>query len=336
MSDSSIIWKTNLNNEWRLYSHSDFKLQEIEPAKDGKDTKDTKPQQYSPFVFSKSKPMTKGSMVCTSKGYGLIQSFNEDRKTITVKIEGQLHELPEEEIMSEVPLSVVFMNNSLKTEEVLYVPTSFTMNEVVEKLESSLVNRDSAYSVSLYFRGKEVEVSAESLEKLKILPWSKFLGLVQPKKPLSVQRYTTHYNQWTLSAGHVVGLSFMPSKTIRIIGFGLYKMTNGVMNAEATLCTGMSIRGDAVTHKTISIGQGVDNKEIEKVMFSRPYLVREGEFATIYLSMNQQCNSNYGCGGKHTMEAEGEVTFTFKLPTDMPSQLNSVEDGQFPELYYYA
>ena len=335
MSGNTIVWKPNLDNAWRLYRHSDYKLKETEPPKEGKDGKEAKAQQYSPFSFTKLKPMTKGSVVCTSKGYGLVQSFNENKKTITVKIEGQVVELAEEDVMNEVPLNVVFIKSSVKTEEVMYIPISSTINEMVEKLENSLSDQGNS-SISLFFQGKELEFSTETLEKLKILPNSKLLGLVQPRKPLSLHRFTLHYKQWNLVSGNIIGISFMPSKNIRVIGFAVYKMTQGTLVAEATMCTGESIKGDVLCTKSISVGEGVDIKDTEKIMWSRPYSVKAGEYVTIFLTINGQCSTNYGSGGKQQMEGEGDITMTFKLPTDLPSHLNSIDNGQFPEFYYYA
>lgn len=335
MSGKIIVWKPNLDNVWRLYNHSDYKLKEIEPPKEGKDGKETKAQQYSPFSFTKLKPMTKGSVVCTSKGYGLVQAFNENKKTITVKIEGQVMELAEEEVMNEVPLNVVFIKSSVKTEEVMYIPISSTINEMVEKLENSLSDHGNS-SVSLFFQGKELEFSTETLEKLKIMPGSKLLGLVQPRKPLSLHRFNLEYKQWNLVSGNIIGISFMPSKNIRVIGFGVYKMTQGTMIAEAAMCTGDSIRGDVLTSKSITVGESSDIKEMDKVTWSRPYSVKAGEYVTIYLTVTGNCTTNYGSGGKQQMDGEGDISFTFKLPNDLPSHLNSMDNGQFPEFYYYA
>lgn len=337
MSAHTIVWKPNLDNAWRLFTHSDYKLKEIEPPKEGKGSKEPiKPQQYSPFSFTKLKPMTKGSVVCTSKGYGLLQSFNENKKTITVKVDGQILELAEEDVMTEVPLNVVFIKSSVKIEEVIYTPISATINEIVEKLENSLSDQGNVSSISLFFQGKELEFSTETIEKLKIMPGSKLLGLVQPRKPLMLGRFNLQYKQWNLAVGNIIGISFMPSKNIRVIGFGVYKMTQGLMVAEATMCTGDSIKGDVLTSKSISVGEASDIKDVEKIMWSRPCSVRAGEYVTIFMTVTAQCTTNYGSGGKTQAEGEGDVTMTFKLPNDLPSHLNSQDNGQFPEFYYYA
>lgn len=339
MSSNSVIWKTSPDNLWRLYKNTDYKIHDNQLSKESTDKKSNpkgKPQISSPFSFTKLKPMTKGSLACTSKGYGIIQSLNEDKKTITVKIEGQIYELSEEEVVNEVPLNVVLLTNSLKLEEVLYIPTSCTINEMIEKLESSLEEQGGYFSLSLFFNGKELESSFETLEKLRIMPWSKLLGVIKLKKPLSIKRYTLTYTGWNLSVGSVLGLSFMPSKNMRIIGVGLYKPQQNQLNAVLNLISGQSIKGDVLWTKSITLQETKDKDEVERIMFNRPFLVRGGEYVSITLTFNAQCTSHYGNGGKPTVEAEGEIMFSFKVPDDMPQHMNGHDAGQFPEIYYYA
>jgi len=341
MMNSPAIWKTNPNNSWRLYRNSDYKLAETEPApkttnKDKKPQSHAKSQAYTPFTFTKAKAMTKGSVACTSQGYGIIQSFNEENNTTVVKIDGQAFELPSHEVSGEVPLNITFYNNSIKMEQVLYLPINSTMSEIIEKLENSFAEGDSYNSVSLFLHGKEMERSTETIEKLKLTPGTKVLALSALKTPLCIKRYGgLIYGGWSISSGNSLGLAFMTSKKIRIIGFSVYRPAQGTMTGTARLVAGTSAKGDSVWSKEFSYTETTNKEDFEKIMFNRPFVVEEGAYWSVILTFSSQFQGHYGNGGKQTLDGDGEVKFTFKTCDDM-SHMNGYDAGQFPELFYYV
>ena len=78
-----------------------------------------------------------------------------------------------------------------------------------------------------------------------------------------------------------------------------------------------------------------DVNEIQKIMFTKPYTIKEGEFGSVSVNFSTQFTSFYGNGGKAANEGEGEVKFTMKLCEDMP-YFCGLEAGQLPEIYYYV
>ena len=262
MTDTSIIWKTDQNNLWRLFINTDYQPPTAIPAKDSKDKKPNtlalgKPQLPSSFTFNKSRPLIKGSMVCTSKGYGIIQNLTTTgtdvlQQTISVKIDGQIYEFNEEEVMNEIPVSIVVLHSSLKFEQTVFIPIYSTINEMVERLEGTLSDENSHSSVSLFYQGKELESSTETVEKLKIMPGTKVLGVAKLRTPMTVKRYTTTAGGWNLVANNVVGVSLNPSKTIKVIGFGLYPPSQGVMEGTASYNAGASIKRDQMFSKNFT------------------------------------------------------------------------------------
>ena len=340
MISKPLVWKTNPENSWRLYRNSDYKL--IEPTEPNpknaqKEKKSqSKPQAYTPFTFTKAKAMTKGSVASTSKGYGIIQSFNEENNTTTVKIEGQTFELPSNEVSGEVPLNITFYNNSIKMEEILYVPIYSTMNEIVEKIEGSFAEGESYASVSLFLNGKELERSADTVEKLKLIPGTKILALSAMKTPLCIKRYNgIIHGGWSINSGNSLGLAFQVSKRIRIIGFAIYKPQTGTMKCTARLVSGTSAKGDSLWSKELSYSEGSAKEDTEKIMLNRPYVVEEGAWMSVIMTFSSQFQGYYGNGGKQTQDGDGEVKFTFKTCDDM-SHMNGYDAGNFPELYYYV
>lgn len=352
MVDSSAVWKTNPDNSWRLYHNTDYKAPQIAQEKEEKSKETQSPpgkgksQTQSSFTFTKTKPATKGSVTCTTKGYGIIQAFNEEKGTVSVKIEGQVHELPQEEVLNDIPLIVVFLNDSMKMEQIFYLPITSTMNEVIERVENSMGEGGDSSSVSLYTNGKEIQGSTETLEKLKILPGTKFLGIMRAKKPVTVNRFPMVLSGWGLSPGTIIAVTFTASKTIRVIGFGMYKPTYNNMTGTANIHKGTSFNGQtAFASETVSVastnqkpaglsGFGHETASIEKIMFKKPLLLKPGEQAVVSFNPTSQCTTQYGNQGKQSCEGEGGVTFTFSPCPDAPFS-SSYDSGQLPEIYYY-
>lgn len=352
MVDNSAVWKTNPDNSWRLYNNTDYKPPQVTQQKEEKPKETQSPQTKaksqgpSAFTFTKTKPATKGSVTCTSKGYGIIQSFNEDKGTVSVKIEGQVYELPQDEVLSDIPLTVVFLNDSMKMEQIFYLPITSTMNEVIERVESSMGDGPDASSVSLYTKGKEVQGSTETLEKLKILPGTKFLGIMRQKNAVTVNRFPMVLSGWGISPGTTVAISFNASKTIRVVGFGMYKPTYNTLSGTGSIYKGVNLNGQtAFASETITVnstnqkqpsmfGAHTEIANIEKIMFNKPLLLKPGEHAVVAFVPTSQCTTQYGNQGKQSCEGEGGVTFTFGSCPDAPFS-SSYDSGQIPEIYYY-
>lgn len=352
MVDSSAVWKTNPDNSWRLYTNTDYKAPQVAQQKEEKSKETQSPgpkaksQGPSAFSFTKTKPTTKGHVTCTSKGYGVIQSFNEEKGTVSVKIEGQVHELPQDDVLSDIPLTVVFLNDSMKMEQIFYLPITSTMNEVIERVESSMGQEGDSSSVSLYTKGKEVQGSTETLEKLKILPGTKFLGVMRQKNAVTLNRFPMVLSGWGISPGTVLAISFSVSKTIRVIGFGMYKPTYNTLSGTGSLYRGANINGQtAFASETITVnstnqkGTGTifganEVAQIEKIMFNRPLLLKPGEHAAVAFMPTSACTTQYGNQGKQNCEGEGGVNFTFGPCPDAPFS-SSYDSGQIPEIYYY-
>lgn len=237
-------------------------------------------------------------------------------------------------MFSDIPLKVVFLNNSTRMEEIVYFPVSSTMNELMDRLESSLDSDGS--SVSLYSNGKEIAGSSETLEKLKILPWTKYLGIVKMKKPLTVKRFTSNCSGWTVTQGNQLGMSFSPSKTIKVIGFAMYRPSQGTLNGTASFYHGTVPKpGEDLGTKTVAITESATPEDFEKIMFKKPFIVRAGEFGSVMFVVSNQSMCHYGNGGKQISEGEGEVSFSFKVCDGLP-YLYGVDSGPIPEIYYYA
>ena len=340
MASSTALWRTDRSNHWGLYTNSDYKLPPVvvDPAKDPKSKLKGKIPADCPFYFNKSKQETKGTITCTPKGYGIIQSIDQDKSIITVKVQGVVHEFDRSEVLSEIPITIVFMKGSTKVQEIIYLSVTSTLKEMFDKVQNSLDSGDSLIEAKLYSQGKELEKTDETLEKLKIAPFSKILATYTPGKPLRVSRYATNCAGWCIGSSGLDGISFSASKNIRVIGFGIYPPTgNSEMTGTAKLHQGDGTKGTLLWSEDIKVAKNATESDSTayRINFDKPYLLKQGDFFACTISFTGSGNSYYGNNGKVTTEGEGDVTFTFKNCEGAHNGTNS-GSGQIPEIYYYA
>ncbi len=341
------IWKLNLANEWGLYTRTDYKLPVI-ATQDSKKEKEVKPKKKGPqtttdsaFYFSKAKQENKGTVTCTPKGYGIIQAINQDKSIISVKVDGVIYEFDKQEVMNEVPLNVIFLKDSTKIEEIIYLPVNSTTNDLVERIENSIGDKegDQIINCKIFFQGKELEKSDDTLEKLKIVPNSKFLVIHIPGKPMVVKRFTYSHQGWGVACGtNSEGIAFQTSKTIRLTGFGMYPIMNKeYCQGSAKVYQGDSNKSEAIYQEEVVVAKNPgDSDSIPcKVSFKRPILIKSGEFYSITINFQEGGNSHYGNDGKARMEGEGDVIFNFKNCTGANNG-TSTSSGQIPEIHYFA
>lgn len=344
---STPIWKTDLENHWGLYTRTDYKLPvSTEDANKQKKEQEKNKSSKSkvaidtPFYFNKLKQEIKGTIICTPKGYGIIQTIDQDKNSISVKVQGVVYDFDKNEVMTELPIHVIYLKESMKVEETIYLSVNSSIKEVFEKIENSLgvQEKDNIVDIKVFFQGKELEKTEETIEKLKIVPHSKFLTTYMPGKPLAVKRFTFANQGWCVaSSTNYDGLAFQTSKNIRIIGIGMYPIINNE-NAAAVLklYQGDSTKSDLICSQDVIVTKNVgepDNQPV-KVMLSRPYFVKAGEFFSVTMNFTVSGNSYYGSGGQNKIDGEGEVSFSFKACVGANNGTGP-SSGQIPEIYYY-
>jgi len=334
------IWQTNTQNEWRLYKNTDYKLPTLKEKEDEdpKNKSKNKPPTDSPFFFNKTKQEVKGTTICTPKGYGIIQSIDPEKNTITVKVQGIIHEFDKNDVMNELPITLIFLKEATKLEEIIYLPVNSTIKELFERIENSRSTEENLVDVKLYFAGKELEKSDETLEKLKLTPHSKFLATSSMGKPSCVHRFTSSQNGWCIGGGGIDGISFQASKNIRVIGFSVYAPTTaGGVECNLKLFGGDNTKSPLLWSQTTKISKidgEADSKPV-KVMFDRAYALKTGDHFSCTAAFTTSSSCHYGSGGELTMVGENEVSFTFKGCTGAHNG-TSTGSGQIPEIFYYV
>ena len=340
MDKDSPVWQVDSENKWKLYKNTDYKLPTLKDKEeeDSKNKNKNKAPVDSPFFFNKIKQEVKGTVICTPKGYGIIQAIDTEKNLITVKVQGIIYEFDKNEVMNELPITIVFLKEGTKLEEVIYVPVNSTIKELIERVESSRASDENLVDVKLYFEGKELEKSDETLEKLKLNPYSKFLATSAMGKPSLISRFTSSQNGWCIGGGGIDGISFQVSKNIRVIGFGLYPpTTTGGVECNLKLYAGDNTKSPLLWSQTTTISKidgEPDNKAV-RVLFDKPYALKVGKHFSCTAAFTTSSSCHYGNGGGVTMTGENDVSFTFKGCTGAHNG-TSTGSGQIPEIYYYV
>lgn len=333
---TSVVWKRNSENQWALFSNSDYKLPHLNL--DAPNTKETsKTPIDNPFHFTKTRTETKGTLAYTPKGYGIIHSLVPGQDTATVKVEGTVYELDKNQVMNEIPIQVNIIKGAVRTEESMYMAVHSTATDVHNRIEASLRNdEDEGASIKLYYQGKELEKSGETFEKLKVTPLAKFLVIPSMGKPLKINRFPTINQGWYYDQSSVDGIAVTPSKNIRLKGYSLYR-GEGTQEllTEIKIITGDNTNGVVLYQESVHLtkDQGGPDDKIFVVMLNKPLTFKAGETFSLTFTCKQG-HSHYGSAGKTTSEGEGEVSFTFRECTGAHNG-TSATSGQFPELYYY-
>jgi len=340
MTESNpVVWRLNADNKWHLFNNTQFQLPVIKEdnSKNQKDAskKLNKKEKKTPFYFAKIKAETKGSLVYTPNGYGIIQGMKSDLNIITVKVNNEVQDYSKYDVTNEIPICLTYISNSGKREDKTILPIHSTAKDIIDRIEND-AEGETPMAARIFYNGKELNKSNDTLEKMAIKPFSKFLIMASLGKPLFVNRFPTVYQGWGYSASSVDGVTFSPSKDVRVIGFGIYTPDNDTtVNGTAKFIQGNDAKGAPVYTKEVAVVKG-DNAEnkIWRFMFDRPMRVKAMEQFCCVVEMKGG-NTSYGSGGLVSAVGESDVTFTFSECVGSGNGTGP-SSGQIPEIYYYA
>ena len=289
----------------------------------------------SSFFFSPRKPESKGSLVYTPLGYGIIQSLSPLSQKILVKIckSSIFSEFSFQEVTSDIPLTLrIFSRNFLRTEEQITLPAHSTSLDLLEKIETLSC---ATFSSRIFFKGLELLRTSENFEKIGIFPNSRIFVISSLGKPLLVNRFATVYQGWGYS-NSIDGVSFSASKDLRILGFGLYTADKEktALSGILRFLQGNDAKNSAVFSKEFTLLKEEEEGKIAKVLLDRPYAVKSGEVFSCVVEIGNG-NSFYGSSGQAVANGEGDVVFSF---SECVGSMNgtSPSSGQIPEIYYYV
>jgi hypothetical protein len=333
---TEIIWRSDKTNKWLLFNNNSYQLPLPaiqEKSKDKEIVKKDKKELKTPFYFAKIKSETKGSLVYTPKGYGIVQALKPEQ--ITVKVSNEVHEFTKHEITTEIPVGLTFIASSGKREDKAVLPIHSTAKDIVERIESECESE--ALASRIFFMGKEINKSNETLEKMGVVPLSRFLIISAMGKPMTVSRFAYTYQGWGYSASSIDAISFTTSRDIRVIGFGIYTPDNDTAaTGTAKFIQGNDVKGPVLYFREVNITKNLDNPEdkVYKLMFNRPMKVKAGDSFSCCLELKSG-NTHYGSGGNTNPVGEGDVSFTI---SDCVGSTNGTgpTSGQVPEIYYYV
>ena len=356
METESKLWKLNDRDQWELYNHvEDFeeKPTSLAPTKnkESESTEKTGSKAQKPssqvFYLSKTKQEVKGSLIYTPKGYGIIQNIIPEKNIITVKVNNEIIDFEKNEVSNEIMIEFIHVQMGGKRAERIAFPILSTAKEIAERIISQY--DDPMISARLFFKGKELPLSNDNLEKLGIDHTSKILVITKLGKAFSVNRFKQTMNGWGYGRDSMEAISFSASQDIRVAGIGLYEpcQAGGVLTGTVKLIQGQDKESPVQTVEVELTHSKDPNHKIQEVMFDRPVTVRKDECWTIVAELQFQSGTSgggfgfssgsyYGNQGITTAVGDGDVTFTFTYYNSYQKMnQTSVYSGQIPEIYYY-
>lgn len=335
--NSDLTWRP-FRNEWLLFTENN-KLIQNKPQPQKAKSKETPPQKShnQNFFYSARKPESKGSLVYTPDGYGILQDASPSLLKFPVKIKNKINEYSLSELTIDIPLTLLCISSSIPYKETLTIPVFSTSADIIEKIESSLTKDDLNSSSKIFFQGKEMTKSLDSLEKIGILPNSKILVAFSLGKPLTISRFTAVDEGWGYG-NNVDGIAFSVSKDIRIIGFGIYTPSREKepLTGVGKLFLGSEAKDNPLFCKELSIFKDendVENK-VFRFVFDKPFKIAARESYSLTIQMKGS-DSYYGSAGSSVVNGEKDVVFTF-VNCSGSNNGTGTSSGQIPEIYYYA
>lgn len=355
MESESRLWKLNDRDQWELYNHVEALDAQPLASKKNKESESTekegtKTQKPSSQVFylTKTKQEVKGSLIYTPKGYGIIQNIMPEKNMITVKVNNEIIDFERSEVANEIMIEFIYAEMGGKRSERIAFPIQSSAKEIAERITSQ--NEDPTLMSRLFFKGKELPLSNDNLEKLGIDPTSKILVLTKLGKFYSANRFKQVLTGWSYGTHTTEAIAFSVNKDVRVAGIGLYGPSQMHITLFGTVKLAQGENPDGVEPAAsveVEMKYLLDpNEKIQKVMFDKPVLIKGGEvWSAIAEIQNKSTNggfafggcSHYGNMGNAAVIGEGDVTFTFKTCMSTGTKMNqtSVYSGQIPEIYYY-
>ena len=352
------LWKLNDIDQWEIFNQ--IEEEDVQPTPQ---TTSTKKEAASPekvgtkassqlFYISKTKQEVKGTTIYTPKGYGIVQNVIPEKNIITVKINNEIIDFERSEVSNDILIEFIHVQEGAKRSEKISFPIQSTVQDISDRISSQY--DDPNLIARLFFKGKELEPSNDTLDKLGIIQGSKILVMAKLGKAYSVNRFKQMISGWAYGPATFDGISFSPSKDIRVSGVGIYgpNLNNYTLSGTVKLVRGQLYgSGDddeIAATATVEVKFSAHTSEkIQRVMFGKPIAVRADEIWSLCADLSLTCKnpgafgfgggSHYGNLGNTTIQGEGDVTFSF-LPCSgsMKTTLTNVHSGQIPEIYYYT
>lgn len=336
--DKELIWRPNTDGQWTLYYNAQKdlppRLKEEELKKKTEQQKEKAPNL--PFYTSKEKKETKGALIYTTKGYGIIQNIKPESNSISVRVGGVVEDFSREEVSNELQVAITFISKGTRRDEVAIFPIQSTAKEIVEKIEEN-ESRDTGASCQVFWKGKEMAKTSENLEKLGFAPMCRLLVTTMLGRFYTLSRFGRKSYGWGYGRNSTDGIAFTVNKDIKIAGFGVYLSDSDTISGVVKFNEGEDcFSGDLATAE-ITFSKDMEDEpgsQIYRFMFKKPIRVKADSKYTCVVQLTSGTTA-YGNDGKNTVTGDQDVTFTFSHAQNS-SNGTGVGSGQVPTIYYYA
>ena len=332
-------WKQGEDFGWMIFKNCSYELEE--KKKEGEKGAVKKKVESKSLVkeiyISGKKADSKGATVYTPDGYGILQDTKLEDNKLQVKVSNKITAYNIKDLYFEIPILLKIVSQDSSQDLTISVPSSITSKELFEEIIEKGSSGKGMFNCNLYFEGKELKQVSNQIINLGIKPYSKILGVVTFGKVLTISRFGTLNPGWGYY-NSVDGISFSVSKTIFVVGFGIYCPDRDGRNLAGVgkFLRGQDAKGAELTSKEFALDFGgvEPEKKVHQLMFDKPIKVQAGEIHSCVMEVANG-GSFYGNNGKDRVTGEGDITFQF-LACNGSFNGTGIQSGQIPEIYYYS
>lgn len=323
---SPSVWQQDNRGDWKLYFNTESNFISSTIGANQAQSKIKKENNLSEMN------LVLGTLVMTPKGIGRLIKNNNSIATIRFNKNDKEEHFSMDIISNNFNCFVLDYANGIMDIIRLKLKVSGKVSDIFTELEKiNKINLKENNFLLLFNR--EIIKKENTFEQLNISNNSKIL-LLPTKVAYTVSRYINIRQCWYLY--NLDGICFSPSQTIKLMGVGLYgSHENKIISAIIKILDGPSIMSKSIFEQNIEISPSTNTVDaINKIYFPNPIACKKNQDYSIILNSKINANIFYGTNGKHYIDGEKGVGFSFKRVQGKNGG-TGVETGNFPELYYY-
>ena len=278
-----------------------------------------------------------GDLIYYSDKWVKVEELKEKDKLL-IKSEDKPSEILLSDCTKEIAVQILVCTPSAFSINLVEVNARMTLDELCKKMGKRCGVK--AGKVDWYYQGKLKE-RTETIEGIKLKPGDKLACILLGFDMKTFKRFARLDDSrgWYMSRSSADGITFIPSKTINLFGFGMYQTKEGP--PTYTLQYEVKINDTVAKQDSVQITKPSSDTQIQQVFLNPskdPIIVSAGEKISVivkYPDYEDASRLIVGTGGEGYDAVEGNEPGLFKLEECSGSGNGTdIGSGQIPELYY--
>lgn len=327
---SQSIWKQTSTGEWKLFFNTN--IPEI-PQTEKQNLTPLLRHYYSSLQTSSLSTIKLGTLVMTPKGIGRIIKQDTEKATVKMSAEETDEIFAVDQISQNFYVYIKLYEKHLSNWYKIYFPVNGNIEMVKKVLENFKICDFTSITYLMISEGIEVK-DQNTFEQLNMKNGTKIVLSGLKLCQYTIHRYNSTNTWWYTYLND--GITFSVSKSIKLIGVGLYGSQEGKTQTGKIKLFEGEMGGSLLLEENASVPPGMDESNcITPIMFSKPVKIKAGTDYMVEFQTSDYTYLYYGREGNKIVEGEKSVEFNFKFSNGTSHGTNE-ENGNFPEFYYYV